>query len=183
MSYDQKKYHRIKKWRLSRGFCRSCGGKKFVEGKTECVDCLGKRSQKGKKRYIEHEKEKKEQERQCRKQLGLCVRCGEEKDDNGKLSCSRCLVHCQELERVYKDRAFAGYGGYVCACCGETTAEFLSLDHINNDGAEHRRKHRHTYRWIVKNDFPPIFQVLCYNCNIGRFNNGGVCPHKMKAKQ
>jgi hypothetical protein len=22
------------------------------------------------------------------------------------------------------------------------------------------------------------FQVLCFNCNIGRERNGGMCPHK-----
>ena len=86
--------------------------------------------------------------------------------------------------------AYQGYGGYCCSCCGETIIEFLTLDHINNDGAHHRRKlcnesrnisatrGRALYRWIVRNDFPPIFQVLCCNCNFGKQINGGVCPHE-----
>jgi hypothetical protein len=86
-----------------------------------------------------------------------------------------------------KDAVFAAYGGYVCACCGETQKEFLSLDHINNDGNKHRKgitgkRHFagfHTYSWLAKNGFPSGYQVLCMNCNWGkRFT--GICPHKAR---
>ena len=30
--------------------------------------------------------------------------------------------------------------GNKCNCCGETEIKFLSLDHINNDGAKHRKE-------------------------------------------
>jgi hypothetical protein len=30
----------------------------------------------------------------------------------------------------------------------------------------------------VKHRFPAGFQVLCLNCNHGRFRNGGICPHQ-----
>lgn len=70
------------------------------------------------------------------------------------------------------------YGGPVCACCGETIYSFLTLDHVHNDGAEHRRQiGKHLYRWIIENDYPEGFQVLCMNCNFGKHQNGGVCPH------
>lgn len=79
-----------------------------------------------------------------------------------------------------KDEVFAAYGGYICACCGEAMPQFLSIDHINNDGAEHRRHEdrRHFYRRLRQKGFPPGFQVLCMNCNFGKARNGGVCPHK-----
>ena len=75
------------------------------------------------------------------------------------------------------------YGGNPpkCACCGEDTSEFLELDHINNGGNEQRRKigwGTRFYLWIVRNNFPSGFQVLCANCNQGRRRNHGVCPHK-----
>ena len=84
-----------------------------------------------------------------------------------------------------KDAVFKAYGGYKCACCGELEPKFLSLDHINNDGAEFRRRitgkrtgaGNQTYRWIYKNAFPDGFQVLCMNCNHGKRMNNGVCPH------
>lgn len=92
---------------------------------------------------------------------------------------------CVRRERI-KEAVFAAYGGYKCACCGETEPLFLTIDHIDNNGAEHRRKitgkrHSagyHTYKWLLKNNFPDGFQVLCMNCNYGKRMNNGVCPHK-----
>lgn len=96
----------------------------------------------------------------------------------------------REYWRDLRREVMMHYGGYVCACCGETEPLFLQLDHINNDGAEHRRSlgskdngkgfNTQTLRWIKLNGFPPGFQVLCANCNFGKALNGGVCPHQTK---
>jgi len=77
------------------------------------------------------------------------------------------------------------YGGKPpsCACCGEVVFEFLTIDHINNDGQQHRREisreHITFYTYLIKNNFPtdPPLQVLCYNCNYGK-RSRDVCPHK-----
>lgn len=87
-----------------------------------------------------------------------------------------------------KDAVFGAYGGYICACCGETERKFLSIDHIKNDGAKFRREHfgsrnyagQRTYQWLVKNQFPSGHQVLCMNCNHGKRMNDGVCPHQVR---
>lgn len=87
-----------------------------------------------------------------------------------------------------KDATFSAYGGYVCACCGETERKFLTLDHVNNDGAAFRRSmygNRQaagyvTYAWLARKGFPPGYQVLCMNCNHGKRMNNGVCPHKTR---
>lgn len=86
----------------------------------------------------------------------------------------------RECNRKLKDAAYAAYGGYRCACCGETTEAFLSLDHVNNDGADHRRAvdRRKIYKWLALNGYPGGFQVLCMNCNFGKARNGGICPHQ-----
>lgn len=78
--------------------------------------------------------------------------------------------------------AFNAYGGPVCACCGEQTIEFLTIDHVNNDGAEHRKKVSGggIFKWLRAKKYPPGFQVLCRNCNWGKHVNGGVCPHQTK---
>ena len=34
------------------------------------------------------------------------------------------------------------------------------------------------YLWLKRNNFPPGYQVLCWNCNCGRSINNGICPHK-----
>lgn len=71
--------------------------------------------------------------------------------------------------------------GRACVCCGEDGESFLTIDHINNDGAEHRRRigNGGLYRWLIKNEFPKDnFQTLCYNCNNSKRVNKGICAHK-----
>ena len=99
----------------------------------------------------------------------------------------------REYWAAERHRAMMAYGGYHCACCGETEPMFLSLDHVNNDGAEHRRELGYdgngkgassaTLSWLRKNNYPEGFQILCMNCNCGKARNGGVCPHKSLHKQ
>jgi hypothetical protein len=88
-----------------------------------------------------------------------------------------------------KERVFQEYGGPWCACCGETNLYFLSIDHIDNNGAEERRilfgkstTGLNFYEWLSKNKFPnkDKYQVLCMNCNFGKARNNGICPHKEK---
>lgn len=78
----------------------------------------------------------------------------------------------------WKNQVFDHYGR-ICKCCKETISEFLTIDHINNDGAKHRRKVRSTkiYQWLVENNFPKGFQTLCFNCNTAK-GFFGKCPHK-----
>jgi hypothetical protein len=67
--------------------------------------------------------------------------------------------------------------GWRCSCCGESESNFLTIDHIHNDGANHKKERTNTlYEWLVKNNFPEGFRTLCYNCNCGR--KLGSCPHK-----
>lgn len=83
-------------------------------------------------------------------------------------------------------KAIMAYGGYKCACCGETEPLFLGLDHIENNGKEHRESIGNwgghgLYKWLERNNYPKGFQVLCMNCNHGKQRNGGICPHKGKS--
>jgi hypothetical protein len=86
---------------------------------------------------------------------------------------NKCLIH---------------YGGNPpkCSCCGETIIGFLTIDHLYGGGNNHRKQLFGTkqggwmfYLWLVKNNFPEGFQVLCYNCNCGKAHNNGICPHKL----
>jgi hypothetical protein len=78
------------------------------------------------------------------------------------------------------------YGGDPprCACCGETTNEFLGMDHINGGGRQHLREigTRNLYRWLPKAGFPDGFQVLCHNCNLSK-GFYGMCPHQRTRPQ
>lgn len=77
------------------------------------------------------------------------------------------------------------YGGGIpkCVCCGEKETMFLSIDHINNDGKEDRRKHgsgNTFYYWLRKNNYPKGYQVLCHNCNLakGFYGYSPKCSNK-----
>ncbi len=93
--------------------------------------------------------------------------------------------------RKLKIKVLAHYSGSeipFCACCREDHLEFLTIDHIHGDGAEHRKtmanRGRNTmYRWLIQNGYPDGFRVLCYNCNCA-MGFYGYCPHeKIHEKQ
>ena len=69
-----------------------------------------------------------------------------------------------------------------CNCCGEKMFMFLAIDHIENNGSKHRKEigvgKSRMVDWLIKNDFPTGFQILCQNCNMGKHFNKGICPHK-----
>ena len=82
------------------------------------------------------------------------------------------------------------YGG-KCVCCKEKELEFLAIDHIDGDGAKHRlevmgsskkRGGSKTYAWLIRNNYPEGFQVLCHNCNFSKFFNKGFCVHNLKKR-
>lgn len=85
--------------------------------------------------------------------------------------------------RRLREEIIGAYGG-KCACCGETTYEFLTVDHVKNDGSLHRQQigQRMIYRWLKENNFPKRgFQLLCYNCNLAKARYG-KCPHQKERK-
>ncbi len=77
------------------------------------------------------------------------------------------------------------FGG-KCACCGENRFEFLTMDHINDDGKEHRKRGGElwhadgVYRWALKNSEKAlkILQILCWNCQMAKAFFG-ACPHRL----
>lgn len=78
-----------------------------------------------------------------------------------------------------KEQVFSYYVS-VCNCCGESEKKFLSVDHTEGKGRQHRATMgtQTINVWLVNNEFPEGFQVLCYNCNCGKRVNNGVCPHQ-----
>jgi len=59
--------------------------------------------------------------------------------------------------------------GYMkCELCGIDNIDVLTIDHINGNGAKHRKeikKYKDLYSWLRDNNFPDGFRVLCRNCN------------------
>jgi hypothetical protein len=139
---------------------------------------------------------------------GLCIRCGNPAMPQKKY-CSACKeklsIYYKNLPNERKDmirkrqKAFEDanryhlelkkqtmvhYGG-KCACCGESELVFLTLDHIDNNGNEHRvflgnQGGVNFYRKMRQQGFPPGLQVLCWNCNEAK-QILGYCPHQREA--
>lgn len=86
------------------------------------------------------------------------------------------------FRRKYRVLSHYSNGTLVCACCGESYIEFLTLDHIEGNGAQHRKElgipgGGHVfYGYIEKENYPPGYRVLCYNCNCA-LGFMGYCPH------
>jgi hypothetical protein len=60
------------------------------------------------------------------------------------------LRKSKEYERRCKQKIIDAYGG-KCQCCGESIFEFLSIDHIHNDGAQERKiKKKWNWRKILQ---------------------------------
>jgi hypothetical protein len=83
-----------------------------------------------------------------------------------------------------KEETIKEYGG-KCFCCGESSIIFLTIDHIHNNGSEERKRLKLRgagiwfYEWLKKKNWPKEdYQIACFNCNIGRYQNGGICPHQ-----
>lgn len=178
-------------WRIakiSQGLCGTCGKNPLAEGRKDCLQCKERRAKRQKERYHVAKQNKLEYaslRREKFKAVGVCSRCGKNDPAHNRLMCEDCIQKNKTTRDFIKDEVFAQYGGYECSCCGESVKEFLTLDHINNDGSKHRKTIRGSaiYNWAKQNNFPPIFQVLCFNCNCGRARNGGVCPHVESASK
>lgn len=119
---------------------------------------------------------------------------GEEAEKSRKRSRDWYRANIERAKKSTKERTDAiraamidAYGG-KCACCGERNPLFLTIDHIENDGADHRRRLGGNGRKqsgaavmmdLYKRGWPTEgIRLLCFNCNCGRQRNGGVCPHK-----
>lgn len=128
--------------------------------------------------------------RKCRREKaiadGKCATCFTYRPEQGQKRCPRCLKTQRDCSlkrhRALRLVALQHYAvnRLACACCGETDVEFLTLDHIDNNGAEQRRSMAsHTiWNWLKQNGYPPGFQVLCFNCN----SIFGECPHETRRR-
>jgi len=124
------------------------------------------------------------------KARGICTACAANPAEQDKSQCRGCLdksalcskAHRQDLRR----EVIHAYGG-VCACCGEKEIKFLTIDHINGGGRDHRKKFvgydyvtsgAPFYSALKRAGWPSTegLQVLCWNCNVAKFHYG-MCPH------
>jgi hypothetical protein len=160
----------------ARGLCQDCGHV-ADPNQYRCSDCKAK------------QKDLRLERHRARRAAGLCKYC----DRLAVAATTRCETHSLK-HRAHNNAsnlqlkldALAAYGS-KCACtlCPDRGLHhhlFLTIDHIDGGGAEHRRKlpgSSGIYRWLKKKHYPEGFRILCWNCNAARHLNGGICPHEI----
>ena len=162
-----------------RARCKSCCKKEAVNRKEYHKNYSIKYYQENKEQYQKYNKQWREENKER-----ITIQRKEYWHKNKEALNSNSRIRNYSL----KKEVFNYYGD-MCKCCGETEIAFLSIDHINEDGANHRKLltgssrtggGTPTYRWIKKNNFPDGFQVLCFNCNWAKSHGG--CPHQNTSK-
>ncbi len=161
--------------RINKKICINC--KNPVKNTILCQTCKHKKSVLSKS-YYNHKKHN-----------NLCTSCSKNKPIRGKNKCNVCTNKINKKQRVQREQLkievinHYSKGLNKCNCCSANNFKFLTIGHINNDGAKEGREIEYSfgssfYRWLKKNKYPKGYQVLCWNCNCGRAQNGGICPHK-----
>tara|TARA_Y100001934_G_scaffold54878_1_gene67625 strand:+ start:1990 stop:2613 length:624 start_codon:yes stop_codon:yes gene_type:complete len=92
-------------------------------------------------------------------------------------------VYHKKRKKTRREQVYLHYGNgkIECSCCGESNIEFMNLHHKNNDGNEYKKKFGRVnlIDWALRFNLPPIFELLCSNCNIGKEKSPDkICPHK-----
>jgi len=79
----------------------------------------------------------------------------------------------RKYSRQMKIQIFTHYckGEPLCVACGITDLDVLCIDHINGGGNKQRRQlnigsGKMFYSWLIRNNYPEGYQVLCANCNL-----------------
>lgn len=137
--------------------------------------------------------------KKLRAEKNLCVYCGKQPPEHPKKGCNLCLKNKVKITKSYakkhkdrqklyrkkvKQKTIEKYGN-KCSCCGEKELYFLCIDHIENNGGKERKSYygknsissTQFYLSLLKADIRTDLQVLCFNCNLGKQINNGICPH------
>lgn len=140
--------------------------------------------------------EKRRQTWKFRELNNLCIYCGKNEPETDRKGCKDCLLKkVEKTSNFSKNNRFkinqsnlrlkydviSKYGG-KCSCCGEEEILFLTIDHKNNDGYIERNSITNYntssfYRMLKREEIREDIQILCFNCNLGKSINGGICPH------
>lgn len=109
----------------------------------------------------------------------LLKQCSDYSKDNRQGRKDRIRLYERRRRYNLKLDIIEGYGS-KCSCCGESTIEFLSIDHVKGIGRAARIKEGSSYklyRLLKEKGYPKEdHRLLCFNCNLsmGFF---GYCPH------
>lgn len=156
--------------RQSEGKCSWCSKPK-LPGKNSCQEHLVERNTYRLKRYLGRR----------------CQGCNEI-PILGMRWCINCRQTEVEKRLTLKKETLEKYGGCYCHCCGITEITFLSLEHPDKNGVQHRRELNVKagypfYKKLKEQGYPKDYRltVYCYNCNIASGLHGS-CVHETEKR-
>ena len=175
ISCDRKEsiqWYKVEKGKI----CNRCYAKQIVSGK--CEDCGTTKSRSWTRK---HGKSRCESCYAKVKKPGNCDFCNKKSsqswlNDYGKKSCRNC--HSIKYNTQLKIDAFKHYAkNDKIECnwkgCHISDIDMLTIDHIKNDGAKHRKQLRGDkrgnggiHRVLKKLGYPKGYQILCWNHNL-----------------
>lgn len=179
--------------------CKECGKQEEIAKGRVCKECINLKNRirsqseeaKAKRKAYEHRPEivkrrrsRAEDPEMKKKQLAAQHRYN--RTEHGK---AMNRIRQSRMGLQWKTECFQAYGGSECIWCGDKYFNGLTIDHINNDGAKHRRKMRKNgrcvdghglYLWLRRRRFPEGYQVLCRTCNWVKHVNAGILPVELK---
>ncbi len=165
-----------------RGRCMNCSRPAW-NGKTKCQPCISKERE-GRARLYAARKEEEQRQRDAFISQGLCAYC-RKPSTTGKSRCESCSSRKKTNLYHLRLKTIEAYGG-ACRCCGEDYEVFLEFDHVNNDGKEHRALIGsggwNLYKWLERNGYPDMIQLLCSNCHQAKTKNQD-CRHRVIFKK
>lgn len=100
---------------------------------------------------------------------GTCVYCHRDRSA-ARQKRNGYPIMARQIEKL-ADEVRKHYGD-KCERCGDSDPDTLTVDHIDQKGAEHKSSSGKRYsgtglhRWLRKNNYPPGFRVLCIRCNV-----------------
>jgi hypothetical protein len=114
----------------------------------------------------------------CNATFGFYGYCPHKTNGYSEVFLSESGKYSRKLKREMID----AYGG-KCAICGESHFEFMTIDHINGRGTQHRKQigcqNGTMNQWLKKQGWTKDeFRLLCFNCNCSKIFSMNRCKYQ-----
>jgi len=191
---NAKKHRSTEKWKATR--------KKYnLSEKGKAKEKKNRKSEKGKiagKRYSQSEKARVQKKEYQQSEVGKAKTKAYKQTENWN-ETQKKYVQSEKGHQGRRLKVLQHYSKSLsnsdipcCRCCGENFhIDFLALDHITGrkemDSEPELKKLGYSSKiragtltkWIIDNNYPDGFQILCNNCNQAKFQSkNNTCPHK-----
>ena len=156
---------KCKKWKNKNDFCRNI--RKRDELDCWCKEC---KNQGGKIYREKHKESIKVQQSKYYSRPDIIEKRKQYDLNYYKKNKKKTQQYNKEYQWMLRQQSLFFYsnGEMKCQLCNNSDIDNLCIDHLNGDGKKHRQKVGwgvNVYRWLINNNFPSDFTILCKRCN------------------